>query len=106
MIFTDEMRFNLHGGRLEGGYMYWGAVSATGPVALVRVDGNEDSEKYTEIILDRLVPYLDKYGYDKELLQDGLTSRSGIQIADKRHLVSGGNSSFVVLSQTNYNETA
>ncbi|GAV09163.1 hypothetical protein RvY_18755 [Ramazzottius varieornatus] len=34
--------------------------SQTGAVALVRVDGNEDSEKYTEIVFDHLVPYLDK----------------------------------------------
>ncbi|GAU87358.1 hypothetical protein RvY_00224 [Ramazzottius varieornatus] len=60
VIFSDEVRFNLHGGKIEcwylkgenrhdkdlqvpvatrikGEIMLWGAITATGPVALIRL---------------------------------------------------------------------
>ncbi|GAV07355.1 hypothetical protein RvY_17194 [Ramazzottius varieornatus] len=93
VVFSDEVRFNLHGGKIEcwylkeenrhdkdlqvavgtrikGGIMLWGAITACGPVALIRVDGGI---AYEDVLFERLLPYLEKHGRDLVFQQD--TSR-------------------------------
>ncbi|GAU99236.1 hypothetical protein RvY_10268 [Ramazzottius varieornatus] len=93
VIFSDEVRFNFHGGKIEcwylegenrhdtdlqvpvatrikGGIMLWGAITATGPVALIRVDGRINSDVYEDTLFERLLPFLDKHGRDLTFQQD------------------------------------
>ncbi|GAV01261.1 hypothetical protein RvY_12000 [Ramazzottius varieornatus] len=93
VIFSDEVRFNLHGGKIEcwylkgenrhdkdlqvpvatlikGGIMLWGAITATGPVALIRVDGRINSDVYEDTLFERLPRFLDKHGRDLTFQQD------------------------------------
>ncbi|GAV05360.1 hypothetical protein RvY_15508 [Ramazzottius varieornatus] len=49
--------------------MLWGAITACGPVALIRVDGRIDSGAY-EVLFERLLPYLEKHGRDLVFQQD------------------------------------
>ncbi|GAU95846.1 hypothetical protein RvY_07391 [Ramazzottius varieornatus] len=50
--------------------MLWGAITACGPVALIRVDGRIDSGAYEEVLFERLLPYLEKHGRDLVFQQD------------------------------------
>lgn len=50
--------------------MFWGAISATGPVNLTRLDGRINSEVYREVLINGLLPYLDENGRDLSFQQD------------------------------------
>ncbi|GAU96036.1 hypothetical protein RvY_07539 [Ramazzottius varieornatus] len=57
------------GTRIKGGIMLWGAITACGLVALIRVDGRIGSGA-CEVLFERLLPYLEKHGRDLVFQQD------------------------------------
>ncbi|GAU95749.1 hypothetical protein RvY_07315 [Ramazzottius varieornatus] len=56
--------------RIKGGITLWGAITACGPVALIRVDGRMDSGAYEDVLFERRLPYLEKHARDLVFQQD------------------------------------